>query len=115
MGYKIGVSMGKLSVADANELLDKGVITKETLAKMQEDGLVSTRSKSAERYIQSQNGTWVTPIFYFRGLGGDKYTIEMTELRTEVSKVIEKYTVNKHEVVKSETKNRKNSKGANGK
>ena len=39
----------------------------------------------------------------------------MTELRTEVSKVIEKYTVNKHEVVKLETKNRKNSKGANGK
>ena len=107
--------MGKLSVADANELLDKGIITKDTLAKMQEDGLVSTRSKSAERYIQSQNETWVTPIFYFRGLGGDKYTIKMTELRTEVSKVIEKYTVNKHEVIKSETKNRKNSKGANGK
>ena len=107
--------MGKLSVADANELLDKGIITKDTLAKMQEDGLVSTRSKSAERYLQPNNGTWVTPIFYFRGLGGDKYTIKMTELRTEVSKVIEKYTVNKHEVIKSETQNRKNSKGANGK
>ena len=107
--------MGKLSVADANELLNKGVITKETLAKMQKDGLVSTRSKSAERYIQSENETWVTPIFYFKGLGGGKYTINMTELRTEVNKVIEKYTVNKHEVVKLETKNRKNSKGANSK
>ena len=107
--------MGKLSVADANELLNKGVITKETLAKMQKDGLVSTRSKSAERYIQSENETWVTPIFYFRGLGGGKYTINMTELRTEVNKVIEKYTVNKHEVVKLETKNRKNSEGANSK
>ena len=107
--------MGKLSVADANELLDKGIITKDTLAKMQKDGLVSTRTKSAERYIQSNNGTWVTPIFYFRGLGGGKYTTLMTELRTEVSKVIEKYTVNKHEVVKLETKNRKTSKGANGK
>ena len=115
MGYNIGVSMGKLSVADANELLDKGIITKDTLAKMQKDGLVSTRTKSAERYIQSNNGTWVTPIFYFRGLGGDKYTTLMTELRTEVSKVIEKHTVNKHEVVKLETKNRKTSKGANGK
>ena len=39
----------------------------------------------------------------------------MTELRTKVNEVIEKYTVNKHEVVKSETQNRKNSKGANGK
>ena len=107
--------MGKLSVADANELLNKGVITKETLAKMQKDGLVSTRSKSAERYIQSDSEVWVTPIFYFRGLGGRKYTVKMTELRTEVSKVIEKYTVNKHEVVKLETKNRKNSKGANSK
>ena len=107
--------MGKLSVADANELLDKGIITKDTLAKMQKDGLVSTRSKSAERYIQSDSESWVTPIFYFRGLGGDKYTVEMTELRTKVNEVIEKYTVNKHEVVKSETQNRKNSKGANGK
>ena len=107
--------MGKLSVADANELLNRGIITKDTLAKMQEDGLVSTRSKSAERYIQSDSEVWVTPIFYFRGLGGGKYTTLMTELRTEVSKVIEKYTVNKHEVVKLETKNRKTSKGANGK
>ena len=55
MEYKIGVNMGKLSVADANELLDKGVITKETLAKMQEDGLVSTRSKSAERWSNKEN------------------------------------------------------------
>ena len=107
--------MGKLSVADANELLDKGVITKETLAKMQINGVISTRANSTERYIQSDNGTWVTPILYFRGLGGDKYTVEMTELRTKVNEVIEKYTVNKHEVVKSETKSRKNSKGANGK
>jgi hypothetical protein len=115
MGYNIGVIMGKLSVTDANELLDKGIITKDTLAKMQKDGLVSTRTKSAERYIQSDSGTWVTPIFYFRGLSGDKYTTEMTELRTEVSQVIEKHTVNKHEVVKLETVNRKTSKGANGK
>ena len=108
--------MGKLSLADANELLEKGIIKKETLEQMQNDGLVSTRSKSVERYIESSDdGVWVTPIFYFRGLGGSKYTVKMTELRTEVSKVIEKYTVNKHEVVKLETKNRKNSKGANGK
>ena len=107
--------MGKLSVADANELLDKGIITEDTLAKMQKDGLVSTRTKSAERYIQSDNGTWVTPIFYFRGLGGSKYTVKMTELRTEINKVMEKYTVSKNEVVKLETKSRKNSKGANSK
>ena len=108
--------MGKLTVSDANELLDKGIITKETLTKMQNDGLVSTRSKSAERYIQSSiPGVWVTPIFYYRGKGGAKYTPEMTELRTKVSEVIEKYTVTKHEVVNAETKNKKNSKGKNGK
>ena len=100
--------MGKLSVSDANELLDKGVITKETLADMQEKGLVSTRSKSAERYIQSSNGSWVTPIFYFRGLGDGKYTQEMTELRTKVNEVIEKYTITKHEVVNTETESKKN-------
>ena len=107
--------MGKLTVSDANELLDKVVITKETLAKMQNDGLVSTRTKSAERYIKSSNGCWVTPIFYYRGLGDGKYTQEMTELRTKVNEVIEKYTVTKHEVVNVETKTKKNSKGKNGK
>ena len=86
--------MGKLSLADANELLEKGIIKKETLEQMQNDGLVSTRSKSVERYIESSSGVWVTPIFYYRGLGGSKYTAEMTELRAEVNKVIDKYTVN---------------------
>ena len=107
--------MGKLSLADANELLEKGIIKKETLEQMQNDGLVSTRSKSVERYIESDSGIWVTPIFYFRGLGGSKYTSKMTELRAEVNKVISKYTVGKHEVVKLENKKRKVSKGANSK
>ena len=107
--------MGKLSLADANELLEKGIIKKETLEQMQNDGLVSTRSKSVERYIESSSGVWVTPIFYYRGLGGSKYTSEMTELRAEVNKVIDKYTVNKHEMVKVENKKRKGSKGANSK
>ena len=105
--------MGKLSLADANELLEKGIIKKETLEQMQNDGLVSTRSKSVERYIESSSGVWVTPIFYYRGLGGSKYTSKMTELRAEVNKVIDKYTVNKHEMVKVENKKRKGSKGAN--
>jgi len=107
--------MGKLSLADANELLEKGIIKKETLEQMQNDGLVSTRSKSVERYIESSSGVWVTPIFYYRGLGGSKYTSKMTELRAEVNKVISKYTVGKHEVVKLENKKRKVSKGANSK
>ena len=107
--------MGKLTVENANELLKSEVITEETLKMMQDKGLVSTRSKSAERYIESSNGSWVTPIFYYRGLGDGKYTQKMTELRTEVNKVIEKYTVTKHEVVNTETKTKKNSKGKNGK
>jgi predicted hydrocarbon binding protein len=111
MGYNIGVTMGKLTIADANELLNKGVITQETLAKMQQDGLVSTRTKRAERYMQSENGNWVTPIFYFRGLNGGKYTLKITELRAKLNEVIEKFTVTKHEVDKEENNNRKNSKG----
>ena len=108
--------MGKLKVSDANELLEKGIITEKTLIEMRDKGLVSTRSKSVERYIESSDdGIWVTPIFYYRGLGGSKYTSEMTELRAEVNKVIDKYTVNKHEMVKVENKKRKGSKGANSK
>ena len=49
MGYNIGVIMGKLTVKQANELKDSGVITQETLTTLQKNGIVSTRTKKAER------------------------------------------------------------------
>tara|TARA_R100000234_G_C4903794_1_gene136802 strand:- start:261 stop:587 length:327 start_codon:yes stop_codon:yes gene_type:complete len=98
--------MGKLSVADANELLESGVIDKATLSQMQEQGLVSQRRKSTERYIKAGNGAYVNPIVYFRGLGSGKYTPEMQTLRDEINNVIAKHTITKHEMTKIESDNR---------
>jgi len=107
--------MGKLTVKQANELKDSGVITQETLTTLQKNGIVSTRTKKAERYIQSDKGNWVIPVVYFRGLNGGGYSAEMTELKGKINELIDTYTLTKDEMVKSENINKKNSKGKNTK
>lgn len=107
--------MGKLTVKQANELKDSGVITQETLTTLQKNGIVSTRTKKAERYIQSDKGNWVIPVVYFRGLNGGGYSSEMTELKGKINELIDTYTLTKDEMVKSENINKKNSKGKNTK
>ena len=103
----IGVIMGKLTVAQAKELKDNGVITEETLATMQQNGLVSTRTKKAERYMVTEKGNWVIPVIYFRGLSGGGYTPQMNELKSKINSLIEEYTVTKEEMVNTETKKKK--------
>ena len=40
-----------------------------------------------------KNGTKVYPLLYFSGFGkGGKYTTDMTNLRNEFNKLIQKYT-----------------------
>ena len=94
--------MGKLTVKQANELKDSGVITQETLTTLQKNGIVSTRTKKAERYIQSDKGNWVIPVVYFRGLNGGGYSAEMTELKGKLNELIDTYTITKDKMVKAE-------------
>ena len=107
--------MGKLTVKQANELLNSGVITEETLTSLQKNGIVSTRTKRAERYIMSDKGNWVIPVIYFRGLNGGGYSAEMTELKGKINELIDTYTITKDEIVKAENVNKKNNKGKNTK
>jgi|TARA_R110000787_G_scaffold239990_1_gene346211 hypothetical protein len=107
--------MGKLTVKQANELLNSGVITGETLTTLQKTGIVSTRTKRAERYIMSDKGNWVIPVIYFRGLNGGGYSAEMTELKGKINELIDTYTITKDEIVKAENVNKKNNKGKNTK
>tara|TARA_R110002124_G_scaffold4871_2_gene30577 strand:- start:875 stop:1222 length:348 start_codon:yes stop_codon:yes gene_type:complete len=115
MGYNIGVIMGKLTVKQANELKDSGVITEETLTSLQKNGIVSTRTKRAERYMVTEKGNWVIPVVYFRGLNGGGYSAKMTELKGKINELIDTYTMTKDEMVKAENTNKKNSKGKNTK
>ena len=100
--------MGKLTVKQANDLKESGVITEETLATLQKSGIVSTRTSSGERYISTENGNWVTPIFYFRGLDGNKYSTDMTNLREEMNTLIKRYTVSKEAMININAKTKGN-------
>ena len=101
--------MGKLTVKQANELKDSGVITQETLTTLQKNGIVSTRTKKAERYIQSDKGNWVIPVVSLRGLNGGGYSAEMTELKGKLNELIDTYTITKDKMVKAENNNKRKS------
>ena len=85
--------MGKLTVKQAEELVNKGILNKDTLENMQTEGLVSQRRNSTRRFIKTSEGTWVTPQFYFQGLKGRTPSKKMNQLKDEITAVIEKYTV----------------------
>jgi len=85
--------MGKLTVKQAEELVNKGILNKDTLENMQTEGLVSQRRNSTRRFIKTSEGTWVTPQFYFQGLRGQTPSKKMNQLKDEIATVIEKYTV----------------------
>ena len=84
--------MGNLSLKLAEELVKDGVFTQSDLEKMQSDGLISAGRGTTRRYVKTGDGTWVSPMLYFAGLKGAKYSEKMTKLKMEVNKVIEKYT-----------------------
>lgn len=84
--------MGKLSEGQAKDLLDKGVIDKTTYNKMQNDGIISAGRGVKRRYIQTADGSFVSPMLYFSGLKGAKYSDNMKKLKTEVNQIIEKFT-----------------------
>ena len=76
--------MGKLTVKQAEELVNKGILDKGTLDTMQTEGLVSQRRNSTKRFIKTTEGTWVSPQLYFARLNGKTYSKKMTQLKDEV-------------------------------
>jgi hypothetical protein len=85
--------MGKLTVKQAEELVEKGILNKDTLETMQTEGIVSSRRNSTRRFIKTADGTWVSPTLYFAGLKGAVYSKEMNELREKINNLIDSYTV----------------------
>jgi len=84
--------MGKLTLKQAESLVKEGVLDKETFNQMQTDGLISQGRGATRRYVKTEDGTWVSPMLYFAGLNGAKYSKGMLKLKSEVNKVIEKHT-----------------------
>tara|TARA_B100001123_G_C15033073_1_gene916216 strand:+ start:483 stop:755 length:273 start_codon:yes stop_codon:yes gene_type:complete len=88
--------MGKLTVAESEALREAGILSKKAVAEMQEKGLVSTRRRNNKRYIKTANGNLVSPQLYFQGIGKDKYSSEMTELKDKFNSLVSKYTTTKN-------------------
>ena len=61
--------MGRLTVNEVATLKESGVLNEDTIAEMQEAGLVSTRTRNTSRWMRTKNNTWVSPQLYFQGLG----------------------------------------------
>ena len=84
--------MGKLTVAEAEQLRKEGVLSDMAIKEMQDSGLVSSRKRNTRRYMKTANGTWVCPQLYFQGLNGNDYSKKMTEFREKFNSLLNEYT-----------------------
>lgn len=85
--------MGRLTLNEAEKLHNEGIISKDALSTMQEEGLASSRHTTTKRWMKSANGANVTPQLYFSGIGKDgEYSKKMTEFRNEFNTLRNKYT-----------------------
>jgi len=87
--------MGRLTVNEVATLKESGVLNEDTIAEMQEAGLVSTRTRNTSRWMRTKNNTWVSPQLYFQGLDGSEYSKKMTEFRAEFQSLVTKYCTSK--------------------
>lgn len=84
--------MGKLTVAEAEQLQKEGVLSQKAIKEMQDSGLVSTRKRNTRRYMKTAEGNWVCPQLYFQGLNGSEYSKRMIEFRTKFNTLLNEYT-----------------------
>ena len=87
--------MGKLSVNDVEALQSKGILNTKTVKEMQDEGLVSTRSRNTARYMKTADGKWVSPQLYFQGKKGSEASKKMVAFRADFNTLITKYCTTK--------------------
>jgi len=92
--------MGKITVAEAEELADQGILTHKAIKEMQDSGLVSIRKRNTRRYMKTANGTWVCPQLYFQGLNGKDYSKKMAEFRDKFNTLVTEYTTERNNKTK---------------
>lgn len=95
--------MGRLTIAEAENLLKSEVIDEDALEEMKTQGLVGTKRRGSRRFLKGKHpngngGGNVYPTLYFSGLGkGVKYTKDMIALKDGFSKLIQPYTTTSNE------------------
>jgi|TARA_Y100000034_G_scaffold69568_1_gene83999 hypothetical protein len=84
--------MSKLSQKDADKLVESGILSDESIKEMQGSGFVSKKRTSTKRFMKTADGTWVSPMLYFRGGKNTKQSKKQNELVGKFNKLIEQYT-----------------------
>jgi len=86
--------MGRITIAEMEDLKKKGLLDDKAVEEMQKSGIVGTRRRGIRRYMKDGKGNQVTPQLYFRGLSKTgEYSKKMTEFKDEFAKLVNKYTI----------------------
>ena len=83
--------MGKLTIKDAEELVNANVLSTEDVENMQEAGAISKRQRNGKYTMKTADSKTVYPQLYYKGLAGGKYSKRMTEFRNEFTTSLTKY------------------------
>lgn len=89
--------MGRLTIAEVQELVDSGILSQDDVAKLQERKIVGTRLRQKEKpYVTNADGKQVYPALTFKGHGKGNIDSEiMKTIRNEFVQLINKHKENK--------------------
>jgi len=85
--------MGKLTIKESEELQRAGILKESTVQAMQEKGLISTR-RNNKKFLKTATGKLVSPQLYFQGIGKDKYSKRMIELKEKFNTLVNVFAEN---------------------
>ena len=83
--------MGKLTVAEADRLVESGVITTDVREKMESDGVISSKRATTSYKFKTADGKTVIPRIYFEGGNKVTWSKKMTEFHNKVNELIREY------------------------
>jgi len=85
--------MGRLTVNEADALVNSKVLSKTAINKMREKGLVSQRRRGTKRFLKTKEGTFVSPQLYFQGMKGSTASNKMIEFRTKFNNLVNEFAI----------------------
>jgi len=88
--------MGKLTVKDTEDLLKSEILSEESIAELQNKGMVSKQRQSVKRFIKTADNKWVEPKLYFRGAKGVEKSKNMEAFISDYNTLLEKYTTTRN-------------------
>jgi len=85
--------MKKIDPEFLNKLQAAGQITPEGIAELEKTGNISARRHNNKKYVLTEQLTIVSPEIIFKGIGKDKYSKAMLDMKAEITAVIAKFAM----------------------